>query len=74
MKVKTCPECVYSPEDLGDNYDRNAAIFVCGRCPAQGLLCFARGYYIREGVLRQPERTYWHKRQEAANGEAPTTV
>lgn len=67
MRVKTCDACPYTPEDLAHNYDPSATTYCCGRCPAQGLLCIARGYYIREGEGKHPERTNWFKRQEARN-------
>ena len=61
--VKLCAQCVYTPEDLGKHYDPTAEQFCCGRCPAQGLLCVARGPYHREWVNRHyPERTNFYKR------------
>lgn len=61
MKVRTCGNCPYTPEDLGHNYDPNATLLCCGRCPDHGLLHTATGPYFREWVT-QIKRTNYYKR------------
>lgn len=38
MKVKTCPQCVYTPADLGENYDQLAPLRCCADCPEVPVL------------------------------------
>lgn len=61
MKVKICPVCPYTPADIAHNYDAASDTYVCGRCPRQGLLCYAQGPYYRDRVIH-PERTNYVKR------------
>lgn len=61
MKVRTCNDCPYTPEDLGHNYDPHADLLCCGRCPSQGLLHTATGPYFRD-VVTQIKRTNYYKR------------
>src|SRR5579863_3486165 len=35
MRVKLCPRCPYSPRDLADHYDIDAALHLCAACDAQ---------------------------------------
>lgn len=54
MKVRTCPGCRYSPDDLGDLYDPHAKELACANCPALGLIhcgtTYPRDeYYNRKG-------------------------
>lgn len=71
MKVKTCNECPYTPEDLGHNYDPAADLYCCGRCPKQGMIhAESHVHYFREWI-RHPKRTLWFKRQEVGNGQNP---
>lgn len=34
MKVKLCPNCAYTPQDLEGCYDPDAETFCCTGCPA----------------------------------------
>jgi hypothetical protein len=39
MQVKLCARCPYSPRDLADHYDVNAALHLCATCDAESNLC-----------------------------------
>jgi hypothetical protein len=35
VQVKLCTQCPYSPRDLADHYDIDAALHLCARCDAK---------------------------------------
>jgi hypothetical protein len=51
MRVKLCARCPYTPRDLADHYDPEAAAHLCASCDGeQGKL---RMYYPREARRRR---------------------
>lgn len=36
MQVKLCARCPYSPRDLADHYDSDAALHLCVTCDVEG--------------------------------------
>jgi hypothetical protein len=34
MRVKLCTRCPYTPRDLADHYDPDAALYACAKCDA----------------------------------------
>jgi hypothetical protein len=50
MRVKLCARCPYTPRDLADHYDPEAALHVCAKCDEQGMLT---NHYPREAHRRR---------------------
>ena len=51
MRVKLCARCPYTPRDLADHYDPEAAFHVCARCDGeQGM---TTNHYPRQTYRRR---------------------
>jgi hypothetical protein len=50
MRVKLCVRCPYTPQDLADHYDPEAALHVCARCDGEQRK--PGKYYPREANRR----------------------
>ncbi len=46
MRVKLCRRCPYTPRDLADHYDPEAALHVCAKC--DGEQAMLTNHYPRE--------------------------
>jgi hypothetical protein len=51
MRVKLCTRCPYTPRDLADHYDPEAALHVCAKC--DGEQATLTNHYPREAHRRR---------------------
>ena len=51
MRVKLCRRCPYTPRDLADHYDPEAALHVCARCDGEQTML--TNHYPRETRRRR---------------------
>ena len=49
MRVKLCAQCPYTPRDLADRYDSEAALYLCATCDTE--------YDLRKILRRQTCQT-----------------
>jgi hypothetical protein len=51
MRVKLCARCPYTPRDLADHYDPEAALHVCAKCDGEQAMLI--NHYPREAHRRR---------------------
>src|ERR1700738_1160836 len=51
MRVKLCRRCPYTPRDLADHYDPEAALHVCAKCDGEQAMLI--NHYPREAHRRR---------------------
>ena len=72
MRVKLCRRCPYTPRDLADHYDPEAALHVCAKC--DGEQAMLTNHYPREVHRRRKCATVHNIFETAQRCGAPSVT
>jgi len=72
MRVKLCARCPYTPRDLADHYDPEAALHVCAKC--DGEQAMLTNHYPREVHRRRKCATVHNLFEMAQRSGAPSAT
>src|ERR1700736_1874442 len=72
MRVKLCRRCPYTPRDLADHYDPEAALHVCAKC--DGEQAMFTNHYPREVHRRRKCATVHNIFEMAQRCGAPSVT
>ena len=72
MRVKLCRRCPYTPRDLADHYDPEAALHVCAKC--DGEQAMLTNHYPREVHRRRKCATLHNIFELAQRSCAPSVT
>jgi hypothetical protein len=72
MRVKLCTRCPYTPRDLADHYDPEAALHVCAKC--DGEQAMLTNHYPREVHRRRKCATVHNVFEMAQRSGAPSVT